>query len=100
PLHVYTRTKEKAEDLIDKGAKWENSVAELAAKADVIISIIGTPKDVEDVYLGSDGIIANAKKGSYLVDMTTSKPALAKTISDEADKKDFLHWMLLYPAEM
>src|SRR5699024_12059597 len=68
PLHVYTRTKEKSEDLSDKGAKWENSVAELAAKADVIISIIGTPKDVEDVYLGSDGIIANAKKGSYLVD--------------------------------
>lgn len=58
PLHVYTRTKEKAEDLIDKGAKWENSVAELAAKADVIISIIGTPKDVEDVYLGSDGILS------------------------------------------
>src|SRR5699024_3620339 len=75
PLHVYRRT------------KWENSVAELAAKADVIISIIGTPKDVEDVYLGSDGIIANAKEGSYLVDMTTSKPALAERISDEADKK-------------
>lgn len=87
PLHVYTRTKEKAEDLIDKGAKWENSVAELAAKADIIISIIGTPKDVEDVYLGSDGIIANAKKGSYLIDMTTSKPALAEKISDEAEKK-------------
>src|SRR5699024_12494497 len=62
-------------------------VAELAAKADVIISIIGTPKDVEDVYLGSDGIIANAKEGSYLVDMTTAKPALAERISDEADKK-------------
>src|SRR5699024_7261446 len=63
-------------------------VAELATKADVIISIIGTPKDVEDVYLGSDGIIANAKEGSYLVDMTTSKPALAEKIYDEADKKE------------
>src|SRR5699024_12566336 len=84
PLHVYTRTKEKAEDLIDKGAKWENSVAELAAKADVIISIIGTHKDVEDVYLGSDGIIANAKECSYLVDMITTKPALKVRISEEA----------------
>src|SRR5699024_9890758 len=86
-LHVYTRTKEKAEDMIDKSAKWEKSVAELAAKADVIISIIGTPKDVEDGYLGSDGIIANAKDGSNLVDMTYSKPALAERISDEDDKK-------------
>src|SRR5699024_3747085 len=86
PLHVYTRTKEKAEDLIDKGAKWENSVAELATKADVIISIIGTPKDVEDVYLGSAGIIANAKEGSYLVDMTTSIPALEEEIYHDTDK--------------
>lgn len=87
PLHIFTRTKEKATDLLNKGAVWEESVASLARKADVIISIIGTPKDVEDVYLEADGIIANAKKGSYTIDMTTSKPALAEKIYEAAKEK-------------
>src|SRR5699024_3408247 len=73
-LNVYTRTKEKANDLINNGAIWKDSVAELAQTSDVIITIIGTPKDVESVYFGPKGIIENAKKGTYLVDMTTSKP--------------------------
>lgn len=87
PLHIFTRTKEKATDLLNKGAVWEESVASLARKADVIISIIGTPKDVEDVYLEADGILANAKKGSYIIDMTTSKPALAEKIYEAAKEK-------------
>src|SRR5690625_1771718 len=56
PLHVYTRTKAKAEQLIQQGAIWENSVADVARAADVVITIIGTPKDVEDVYFGVNGI--------------------------------------------
>ena len=78
PLHVYTRTKEKARELIENGAKWDDSVAELAQQSDIIITMIGTPKDVEDVYFNSAGLIAHAKPGTYLIDMTTSKPSLAK----------------------
>ncbi|MCC2684498.1 MAG: NAD(P)-dependent oxidoreductase [Paenibacillaceae bacterium] len=87
PLNVYTRTKTKADELIQAGAVWRNSVAELAAQSDVIVTIVGFPSDVEEVYLGSGGIVAHAKSGAFLVDMTTSTPSLAKRIHDEAAKR-------------
>ncbi|WP_423751966.1 NAD(P)-dependent oxidoreductase [Brevibacillus parabrevis] len=87
---IYTRTKAKAQELLDAGAVWKEQVSELAAQADVIITMVGYPSDVEEVYLGADGIIAHAKPGTYLVDMTTSKPSLAQKIYEEA-KQHSLH---------
>ncbi|MFN2745995.1 NAD(P)-dependent oxidoreductase [Bacillus sp. z60-18] len=87
PTAVFTRTKQKADNLVEKGAEWKASVKELAQAADVIITMVGYPKDVEEVYFGSGGIIDNAKKGSYLIDMTTSNPSLAKTIAAAAKEK-------------
>lgn len=84
PLYVYTRSKEKAEHLLEKGAGWKRSVAELAAASDVIITMVGYPHDVEEVYLGKDGIIAHAAQGTILIDMTTSSPLLAEKIAEEA----------------
>ena len=81
---AYNRTKARAEELIQMGAVWQDTVAELAARSDLIITIVGYPKDVEEVYLGKDGIINHARTGSYLVDMTTSAPALARKIYAEA----------------
>lgn len=81
---VFNRTKSRAQELIQMGAVWQDTVAELAARSKVIITMVGYPKDVEEVYLGEDGIINNAKSGSYLVDMTTSAPALAIEIYDQA----------------
>ena len=75
PVQVFNRTKEKAAGLIARGATWANSLAELAAQADVIITIIGYPRDVEETYLGPQGILANAKNGTIAIDMTTSSPA-------------------------
>lgn len=86
-LSIYTRTKEKAQTLLDKGASWKDTVGALAASADVIISIVGYPQDVEEVYFGEDGILANAKKGAVVIDMTTSKPKLAADIHQAAAKK-------------
>lgn len=83
---VYTRTKSKVEDVIAEGAIWCGSVKECAADRDVVITIVGYPKDVEEVYFGEGGIIANAKKGAYLIDMTTSSPKLAVRIYDAAKK--------------
>lgn len=85
-LTVYNRTKEKAEPLLAKGAKWAETPAEVAASSEVVITIVGYPKDVEDVYLGSNGIL-ETKKGGYVVDMTTSSPILAKRIHKEAKAK-------------
>lgn len=87
PLHVYNRTQSKAQDLMDRGAQWQDSPGKVAAEADVIITIVGFPNDVEAVYLGEDGILANAKSGSIVIDMTTSCPNLAAKIAEEAKVK-------------
>lgn len=85
-LFVYTRTKEKADSLLDEGAKWAESPKEIAEKANVIITMIGYPSDVEETYLGDGGLIPNGKPGTYLIDMTTSTPSLAERIASEAKK--------------
>ena len=84
---VYTRTKEKAEDLLARGAVWKERISDLAASSNVIITMVGYPSDVEEVYLGAEGIVSHAKPGTFLLDMTTSKPSLAKKIYEEAKKK-------------
>lgn len=86
-VHVYTRTKTKAEDLLMGGAHWAPTVKEIAEKVDVVITMVGYPSDVEEVYFGKNGIIENARKNTYVIDMTTSKPALAIRIYEEARKK-------------
>lgn len=79
-LVIFNRTKAKAEELIQQGAIWCDTVAEVAAQTNLIISMVGYPEDVEEVYLGPGGIINNAQSGAYMIDMTTSTPSLAKKI--------------------
>jgi len=87
PLHVNNRTQAKAQELLDKGAQWQDSPGKVAAVSDVIITIVGFPNDVEAVYLGDDGILTNAKAGSTVIDMTTSCPDLAQKIAEQAKTK-------------
>lgn len=87
PLHIYTRTKEKAQELIHSGAVWKDTIADLANSSDVIITMVGYPSDVEEVYFGEHGILHHARKGSYIIDMTTSKPSLAIEIYEQAISK-------------
>ena len=84
PVVVYTRTKEKAMELIKKGASWKDTVTDVAKAANVIITMVGYPNDVEEVYLGKNGILAHAAAGTYVIDMTTSKPSLSQRIYEEA----------------
>nr|WP_281252482.1 NAD(P)-dependent oxidoreductase [Oceanobacillus timonensis] len=88
-LHVYTRTKSKAEELLELGADWHENPASVAQASDVIITMVGYPVDVQNVYFGDQGILNHAKKGAYVVDMTTSKPSLAIEIYEEAKNKGF-----------
>ncbi|MGG3942001.1 NAD(P)-dependent oxidoreductase [Peribacillus psychrosaccharolyticus] len=83
-LIVYTRSKEKAQDLLENGAKWAVSPEELAQQADVIISMVGYPKDVEEIYLGEKGILKDTGRTKYVIDMTTSTPSLAVKIYEKA----------------
>ncbi|ASS90823.1 NAD(P)-dependent oxidoreductase [Aeribacillus pallidus] len=87
PLTVYTRTKEKAEDLINQGAVWKESIKDLAKDANVIITMVGFPKDVEEVYFSEHGILANAYPGAICIDMTTTKPSLAEKIYEKSKEK-------------
>ncbi len=86
-LHVYNRTKEKAQALLDAGATWHDTAGEAAAQADVVITMLGFPTDVDQTYLGTGGVIARAKSGTLLIDMTTSSPVLARKIADAASAK-------------
>jgi len=86
PLHVYTRTRSSAADLINRGAVWAPDIPTLASASDVVITMVGYPEDVEQVYLGPSGILNHASTGSLVVDMTTSRPDLAVTVYDRALK--------------
>lgn len=81
---VFTRTRARADDLLARGAIWADDPAAAAVGAEVIFSIVGFPKDVEEVYFGERGVLAAAGPGSVLVDMTTSRPDLAVRIADAA----------------
>jgi len=83
-LHVHNRTKEKAADLVAAGAQWHDTAGGAAAAADVVITMLGFPTDVEATYLGADGVVARARPGALLIDMTTSSPLLARRIADAA----------------
>ena len=83
PLRVYNRSRDKAQELLARGATWCESPGELAAQCDVVITMVGYPHDVEQVYLGTDGILARARD-ALLIDMTTSSPALAVRIAAAA----------------
>ena len=87
-VNVYNRTKTKADDLVEKGATWCDTIATLSEKSDIIISIVGYPKDVESIYLSQDGILNHAKANSIVIDMTTSSPALAHDIYEKAKERN------------
>jgi len=87
-LHVYNRTKAKAQSLLDLGAQWHETPVTIAPAVEAVVTMLGFPSDVEEIYLGSAGLIATAKPGTTLVDMTTSSPALALRIAETAAKKN------------
>jgi 3-hydroxyisobutyrate dehydrogenase len=84
PLAVHDHARASADALVARGASWCDSAGEVAAASDIVISIVGTPRDVASIYLDDDGIIAHANHGSILIDMTTSSPALAQRIEAAA----------------
>jgi 3-hydroxyisobutyrate dehydrogenase len=85
---VYSRTKAKAEKLLALGAEWAASPKAAAAAADVTFTMVGFPQEVREVYFGQEGVLAGARPGAVLVDMTTTEPSLAVEIHDAAKKKN------------
>jgi 3-hydroxyisobutyrate dehydrogenase len=87
PLAVYNRSRDKAAALLAKGATWYDTPGDVAARSDVVITMVGFPSDVEQVWLGPDGVLARAAAGALLIDMTTSSPELARRIAAEAQRR-------------
>ncbi len=90
-LTVYTRRKEKIEDFLRQtGVQWAESPAKCAMGQEAVITMVGYPKDVEDVYFGENGILSGAEQGAFLIDMTTTDPRLSLRIA-EAGREKNLH---------
>ncbi|PFJ17323.1 oxidoreductase [Bacillus cereus] len=87
-IYVYNRTKEKAEPLVQEGANWCDTPTELVKQIDVVMTMVGYPNDVEEVYLGENGILEHANEGTIAIDFTTSTPTLAKRIYEVAKGKN------------
>ena len=80
---IYSRTKSKLEDfLAENDVTWCDSAAGCASGRDAVITMVGYPKDVEQVYFGQEGILAAAQPGTYLIDMTTTDPKLSVRIAE------------------
>ena len=88
-VHIYARTKEKVEDVISEGAVFYDSIADCVKDRDAVITIVGFPQDVEEVYFDSGNILDSASPGSYLIGMTATSPMLAEKICEEGTKRGF-----------
>ena len=83
-LAVFNRTASKAQPLVERGATLATSPGDAASVADVVVTMVGYPADVEEVYLAKGGIIERARDGAILIDMTTSAPDLAEKVAAAA----------------
>ena len=83
-LVVHNRTRTKAEQLIPYGALVADSPREVAEASDIIITMLPGPPEVEEVVAGEGGLLAGAREGSLIVDMSTSSPVLARKLASTA----------------
>ena len=88
-LHIFARTRAKVEDVIGEGAVFHESIAECVRDCEAVITIVGFPNDVEEVYFEGGNILDSAMPGAYLIDMTTTSPMIAEKIYEEGTKKGF-----------
>lgn len=79
-VNIYARNMAKVQDVLAEGAIWSPSIADCAADKDVVITIVGFPRDVEEVYFGNNGILDTVSPGTCLIDMTTTSPELDQRI--------------------
>ena len=86
-MRVFSRTRAKAEKLLEMGAQWADSPAEAAEASQVVLSMLGYPEEVEEALLGENGVRDALGEGGIVVDMTTSSPGLALRIAREMERK-------------
>lgn len=87
PTTVWNRTPDKAAALLDRGAAWVDTPGDLAQTADIVLTSLADPAAVERVYFAPDGLIAHARPGVILVDLSTGSPAMARRIAAVARER-------------
>ena len=85
-LFVFNRTKSRAQPLLQKGAHWCGTPAEVAGRSEILFTIVSLPKDVEEIYLGEKGILSEESPCRIVVDMSTGPPRLAKKLAAASAK--------------
>jgi 3-hydroxyisobutyrate dehydrogenase-like beta-hydroxyacid dehydrogenase len=80
-LTAYDRDHNKAEELTRYGGTAAQSIAELSARCNVVLSCLPSDEAVLDIYRGPDGVFANAVSGSLVIDMSTVYPETSQELS-------------------
>ena len=91
-VHIYARSVMKVYDVISNGAKFFSSINDCLKECSIVITMLGLPKDVEEIYFSTGGVLDSATPGAQIIDMTTTSPTLAKMINEEC-KKRALHFL-------
>ena len=86
-VNIYSRSIMKVYDVISNGAKYHNSVSDCVKDCNVVITMLGIPKDVEEIYFAKGGVLDSAARDAYVIDMTTTSPTLAKMINEEGSRR-------------
>jgi glyoxylate/succinic semialdehyde reductase len=87
PLVVWNRTASKMDPFLRMGAKAGKGPAQVASEAEVVITMVSQPKDVEQVVLGPDGVLDGLTPGSVLIDMSTVSPATSRELAGAVTTK-------------
>jgi 3-hydroxyisobutyrate dehydrogenase-like beta-hydroxyacid dehydrogenase len=92
PLVVWNRTKQKAEELLSRGAIWANSPAEVAQQTDVVFTMLSADQQVKDILLGTGGVYETVRKGQIIVDSSTVSPKTSRELYEAfyGKEADFL----------
>jgi len=86
-LIVHNRSRAAVDELSKEGAQTAASSQEVAARSEVVITMLPDSPDVELVYSGEQGVFAGAKPGMLLIDMSSISPVVSRRLATEAEKR-------------
>ncbi|HEY6200880.1 MAG TPA: 2-hydroxy-3-oxopropionate reductase [Candidatus Binatia bacterium] len=87
PLLVHNRSRASVEELANEGVAPAANAYEVAAAADILITMLPDSPDVEQVYNGAEGVFKGARSGALLIDMSTISPVVARKLAADAERR-------------
>lgn len=86
PMSIFTRSKEKASELMQNGAQWCDTPLEITAQSDIVFTMVGMESEVRDVYFSADGLFHTTINNKIFIDMGTTAPSLALEMAQYAEQ--------------